>query len=242
MLYGRERELGRIADLVDRARQGVGGALVLRGVPGVGKSALLSEAVAVAVDVSVLRIRGVEAEAPLAFAALHRLLRPLLRHLDRLPGPQSAAVRAAFGQEGGPVPDRFLVFLGALSLLAEAAAERPVLAVVDDAQWLDEASAAALSFVARRLDYEPVALVFAAREGDVRRFEGEDLPVVLLGGLDLVATRELLGQTITGDVGRRSARSYWPARAATRWRCWSCRACSPPTNSPAGPPCQAGCR
>jgi predicted ATPase len=201
VLYGRERELGRIAELVDRARRGAGGALVVRGAPGTGKSALLSEAVDAADEVRLVRTRGIESEAPLAFAALHRLLRPLLGQLDQIPPPQVAAVRAAFGQEGGTVPDRFLVFLGALSLLAEAADNEPVLAVVDDAQWLDEASSAALTFVARRLDQEPVVLLFAAREGDVRRFDADDLPDLPLDGLDLAATRQVLGQAAGGDVG-----------------------------------------
>ena len=102
---------------------------------------------------------GIESEAPLAFAALQRLLRPLMSRLAAVPSPQARALRVAFGEESGEVGDRFLVYLGALSLLAAAAEERPVLAVIDDAQWLDEASAAAFQFIARRITVEPIAVL-----------------------------------------------------------------------------------
>ena len=153
MLAGRDAETAQVAELLAGAAAGRGGALVLHGLPGVGKSTLLAAAVdrsAAEPPVRVLRTSGIESEAPLAFAALQRLLRPAMRLVDQLPAPQARALRAAFGRptvEG----DRFLVFLGVLSLLAELAEEAPVLAVVDDAHWLDDASAAALLFVARRL-------------------------------------------------------------------------------------------
>ncbi len=198
-LHGRERELGQIAELVAGAADGHGGSLVVLGDPGNGKSALLALAAADA-DALTLRTRGVESEAPLAFAALHRLLLPVLPLADRLPGPQARALRVAFGEESGEAPDRFLVFLGALSLLAEAADSRPVLGVVDDAHWLDDASAAALLFVARRLEVERVALLFAAREHDVRRFDFGDLPVLRLGGLDLAAGTALLREQAEAPV------------------------------------------
>jgi DNA-binding CsgD family transcriptional regulator len=198
VLHGREPELARIAALVAGARAGTGGALVVLGDPGTGKSALVHQAAADA-DVRILRTQGVESEAPLAFAALHRLLQPMLPLAARLPAPQAHALRVAFGQETGSV-DRFLVFLGALSLLAEEAAEHPVLAVVDDAHWLDDASSAALLFVARRLEVEPVALLFAARESDVRRFEPGDLPALRLGGLDLSAGSALVRERTGADV------------------------------------------
>jgi DNA-binding CsgD family transcriptional regulator len=189
VLCGREAEVATLASVVADACDGRGGALVVRGLPGVGKSALLAD-VAGTADVQVLRVRGVESESPLPFAALQRLLRPVLHHLGRLPAPQARALLAAFGAaEAGT--DRFHVFLATLSLLAEAAEHRPVLALVDDAQWLDDASAAALLFAARRVEDERVALLFAAREGDVRRFDA-DLPELVLGGLDPAAAAELL--------------------------------------------------
>src|SRR4051794_33245668 len=131
---------------------------------------------------TVLCTSGVESESPLAFAALQRLLWPLRGRIDALPAPQAAALHAAMGQAEGE-GDRFLAFLATLSLLADAAEERPALAVVDDAHWLDDASAAALLFAARRLQAERVALLFAARDGDARRFEAPDLPTVVLGGV-----------------------------------------------------------
>jgi hypothetical protein len=133
----------------------------------------------------------VESESPLAFAALHRLLRPVLPAAGRLPAWQARALRGAFGEEDDTDTDRFLVFLAALSLLAETAEDAPVLALVDDAHWLDEASAAALLFVARRLQAERVALLFAAREGDVRRFDSGDLPSLPVHGLDAAAAAVL---------------------------------------------------
>ncbi|MGZ4591800.1 MAG: AAA family ATPase, partial [Actinomycetes bacterium] len=199
MLQGRDTERAAVAALIDEAWAARGGALVLRGQPGVGKSALLADGVARAEGMLVLRTAGIESESPLAFAALQRLLRPVMGHVDRLPVPQARALRAAFGEAEGD-GDRFLVFLAALSLLAEAAEQGPVLAVVDDAHWLDEASAAALLFVARRLQVERVALLFAARDGDVRRFDSGDLPGITLGGLDEAAAGALLAERAGGPV------------------------------------------
>ncbi|MFI6058502.1 AAA family ATPase [Streptomyces sp. NPDC051286] len=182
MLAGRNPERAAIAALLDAARAGSGGALVVRGVAGVGKSALLADAAATASDLRVLRTSGVESESPLAFAALQRLLWPLRTRIDSVPAPQAAALRAALGEAEGE-GDRFLAFLGTLSLLADAAEQAPLLVVVDDAHWLDDASAAALLFAARRLQAERVALLFAARDGDARRFDAGDLPTVMLGGV-----------------------------------------------------------
>ncbi len=173
---------------------------MVRGLPGVGKSALLADAADRASAMWVLRVRGVESESPLAFAALHRLLRSVLPHLDALPGPQARALRIAFGVEEGPDADRFRVFLATLSLLAEAAAHTAVLAVVDDAQWLDGASAAALLFAARRVQDEPVGLLFAARDGDARRFDAPDMPELAVGALDAAAAADLLAERAGAPV------------------------------------------
>ena len=193
MLYGRDVERARIGALLDAARSSKSGALVVRGEPGVGKSALLLDARDRAGDMHVLSARGVESESELPFAALHQLTRPALPYLDRLPAPQAAALRGALGLDEGRSDERFLVFAGLLSLLSEAAERRPVLCLVDDAHWLDAASADALRFVARRLDAEGIVLLFAAREGDVRAFQA-DIPSLLVGGLDVDAAGALLAR------------------------------------------------
>ena len=210
VLHGRERERERLAVLLGEARRSIGGALVIRGQPGVGKTALLADlegraAADSAPGIQVLRTQGIESESPLPFAALQRLLRPVMPLLGHLPGPQASALRAAFGETDAPTGDRFLVFLATLSLLAEAAEESPVLCIVDDAHWLDEASTAALLFVARRLGSERVAMVFAARDGDVRRFDSGELPELVLGGIDATAAALLL----TDEGVRRSPTTSW---------------------------------
>ncbi|MGY1699892.1 helix-turn-helix transcriptional regulator, partial [Geodermatophilus sp. SYSU D00766] len=199
MLAGRDAERATVAALLDAARNARGGALVVRGVAGSGKSTLLAEAVAAASDATVLRTQGVESESPLAFAALQRLLWPLRSSLAALPEPQRRALRAALGEAEGE-GDRFLAFLGTLSLLADAAEERPVLAVVDDAHWLDDASAAALLFTARRLQAERVALLFAAREGEAHSLDAPDLPTLVLGGVTGAAAGTLLAERSGADV------------------------------------------
>ena len=174
--------------------------LVLRGQPGVGKSALVADAIDRADGMLVLTTQGVESEVPLAFGALHRLLRPILPYATRLPDHQRSALEAALGSGIGEGGDRFVVFLASLSLLAEAAEDSPVLCVIDDAQWLDEASAAALLFVARRLQVERIALLFAAREGDVRVFTADGLPSLELTGIGADAAGELLAEVAGGPV------------------------------------------
>src|ERR1700760_1102879 len=164
MLLDRLPERAALSRLLEAARAGRSGVLVVRGEPGVGKTALLEHAVESAAGLRVARVAGVESEMELAFAALQQLCGPMLDKLAGLPDPQRDALGVAFGLTTGPAPDRFLVGLAALSLLSEAAEQQPLLCVIDDAQWLDRASAQALAFVARRLLAEPVALLFAMRE------------------------------------------------------------------------------
>jgi DNA-binding CsgD family transcriptional regulator len=194
MLCGRDAELGSLSQLLDDARSSRSGVLVLRGDPGVGKSALLAATIELASGMRVLQATGVQTESEIAFAALDQFVRPLLGHLDEIPPPQAAALRAALGLGPGAEPPRFLVSVAVLSLLASEAETEPLLCVIDDAQWLDEASAQALTFAARRLEAEGVALLFAAREGDQRTFEAPGLPELRLGGLDPAAADSLLAQ------------------------------------------------
>jgi hypothetical protein len=194
VLYGRRAEQSRIGDLLEAARGARSGALVIRGEPGIGKTALLEYAREHALGMHVLAARGVESESELPFAALHQLLRPALGKLDQLPAAQTNALGAALGVTDGSGHERFLAFAGCLSLLSELAEERPVLCLVDDAHWLDSASADALRFVARRLEAEGIVALFAAREGDVRTFEAADVPSLQLDGLELGAAAELLTQ------------------------------------------------
>jgi hypothetical protein len=183
--------------LLGAVRAGRSGALVVHGEPGVGKTALLEYAIGSASDLRVLRATGVESEMELAFAALQQLCAPMLDRLGRLPGPQHAALATAFGLSEGVAPDRFFVGLAVLSLLSELAEERPLLCVVDDAQWLDRASAQALAFVARRLLAESVAIVLAAREPS-EEFRG--LPELVVHGLRHDDARELLTSVIPGPL------------------------------------------
>jgi len=180
-LLNREGERAALDGLLEDLRSGRGRALVVRGEAGVGKSALLEYVAGAAADMRVARAMGVESEVELAFASLHLLCAPLLDRLDGLPGPQRDALGVAFGLRAGEAPDRFLVGLAVLTLLSEVAEERPLLCVVDDAQWLDRASAQVLAFAARRLLAEPVGLIFAAREpgeqfGGLAELEVRGLP------------------------------------------------------------------
>jgi DNA-binding CsgD family transcriptional regulator/tetratricopeptide (TPR) repeat protein len=190
MLRGRTRESRTIDELLGDARAGVSGALVILGEPGIGKTALLDHAAA-ADDLQVLRTTGIEAEAELPFASLHLLFRSALGHLDRIPERQAAALRGAFGLGPAGAGDRFLIGLAVLSLLAELAEDGPVLCVVDDAQWVDRASADALVIAARRLAAEGVAMLLAARIG----FTAPGLPALELAGLDEAAAGEVLDST-----------------------------------------------
>src|SRR6516164_6054187 len=164
ILRGRDSECAMLDGLVADIRLRESRSLVLRGEAGIGKTALLRYLVASASDLTVVQAVGVESEMELAYASLHQLCAPLLDLLGRLPEPQSEALEMVFGLKRATSPDRFLVGLATLSLFAAAAEERPLLCVVDDAQWLDRASALTLAFVARRLLAERVGFVFAARE------------------------------------------------------------------------------
>ena len=186
--------------LVAAVRSGESRVLVLRGEAGVGKTALLDHLAGHAPGCLVVRAAGVQSEMEFAYAGLHQLLAPLLDHLERLPAPQEGAMRTVFGLSTGPPPDRFLVALAVLSLLAEAATERPLICVVDDEQWLDQASAQALGFAARRLAADPVGLLFAARmPGD----ELAGLPELTVEGLAESDARALLDSALTGPLDDR---------------------------------------
>jgi DNA-binding CsgD family transcriptional regulator len=196
-LPGRLRECDVLDRLLDAVRAGEGRALVVRGDPGVGKTALLDYLVEHASGCRVARAVGVQSEMELAFAGVHQLCAPMLDRLQRLPGPQQAALRAAFGLGPGSAPDRFLVGLATLGLLVDVAEEHPLVCLVDDAQWLDQASAQVLGFVARRLAAESVGLVFAARA------PGEELaglPELVVEGLGEADARALLDATLTGPL------------------------------------------
>lgn len=196
VLHGREDELAAIDGLLERARTGASGVLVLRGDPGIGKSALLdtaAERAAVTVPATgVLRARGVEFEAEIPFAGLHLMLRPCLDRLDTLPDPQAAALRRAFGADGAAHHgDRFLVGLAVLTLLGTLAENAPLLCLVDDAHWLDQASSETLAFAARRLDTEGVVLLVATRDSG-RGVAAAGLPERRLGPLAAPAAAAVL--------------------------------------------------
>lgn len=195
---GRSGERQTLERLLDGARVGRSGALVLRGEAGVGKTALLHHAAEAADGFRVLQVAGVEAERELPFAGLHQLCGPLLEELDALPAPQQDALRVSFGLASGAPRDRFLVGLATLTLLAHVADTRPLLCLVDDLQWLDDASAQVLGFVARRLLAEHVAMVFSVREPSEPRLPG--LPELWLKGLGHEDARALLATVVPGRL------------------------------------------
>jgi hypothetical protein len=199
LFRGRASERAVLDRLLEKVRDGQSAALVIHGEAGVGKSALVRYAVRQASGFRVAEIAGVESEMELAYAGLHLLCAPMLAHLDALPEPQQRAVLVAFGLSSGDAPDRFLVALATLGLLAQVAEERPLLCVVEDAQWLDDTSAQVLGFVARRLLAESVAMVFAVREpNDQRELVG--LPDLPLGGLPEADARAVLATVVPGRL------------------------------------------
>ncbi|MCU1629059.1 MAG: putative transcriptional regulator, LuxR family [Pseudonocardia sp.] len=201
-LRGRTREFEALNRLVDGVRSGRSSVLVVRGEPGVGKSALLEYVRGRASGCRIAQVGGVESEVELAFAGLHQMCSPMLERVEDLPGPQRDALRVAFGLREGAAPDRFLVGLAVLTLLSEVAAERPLVCLVDDAQWLDRASVQAMAFVARRLLADPVAVVFAVREpSDERELNG--LPELVVEGLGDADARLLLASAIRGRLDER---------------------------------------
>lgn len=196
-LVGRERECGKIEQLLRDARRGESGSVALLGEPGIGKTALLDHAAEQAGAATVLRTAGVDAESDLAFAGLHRLLRPVAGKLDQLPEAQRHALAGALGLIAPSRSDRLLVCAATLALIAAAAEDRAVVCLVDDAQWLDQPSADALVFAARRLRAEPVAMLFAARDAQPR-FEARGLPELVVDGLAGPAAARLLRTAAPG--------------------------------------------
>ena len=218
----RSSERALLDRLLEDARRGQSGVLVIRGEAGVGKTALLRYAIEQASGFRVDQVAGVESEMELAYAGLHQFCTPMLDQLDALPEPQQVAFRVALGLSSGDPPDRFLVALAVLGLMSAVAEEWPLLCVVDDLQWLDDASARVLGFVARRLLAEPVALVFAVRE-PTGEYQLVGLPELPLRGLDdvdaLCSRRSFRAESTSAFVPGSSRR-----QEAIRLRCWSCRA------------------
>src|SRR5215210_3187964 len=192
MLLGRAPECRRIETMVARTAEGASAVLVVRGEPGIGKTALLEHAAVAAGAATVLWVRGVESEVEVAFAGLHELLRPVLGELGRLPAPQRAALEAALGLAPAAAAERHLVGAATLGLLAALAEERPVVVLADDVQWLDRPSASALMFAARRLLADAVIVLFALRSNEASPIDGAGLDELELAGLGAEPARALL--------------------------------------------------
>jgi DNA-binding CsgD family transcriptional regulator len=199
-LRGRGRECAQIDALIQNAARGTGGSLIFRGEAGIGKTTLLDYAATVRTGFQVARVGGVEAEVELPYAALHQLCGKMLHFAGRLPVPQADALGIAFGQKTGQVPDRFHVSLAVLGLLSEAARERPMLCLIDDAQWIDPPSLFALAFAARRVDADSLALVFTTRES-ISAMTG--IYEVTVEGLPETDARELLASVVPGHLDER---------------------------------------
>jgi DNA-binding CsgD family transcriptional regulator len=198
-LYGRARELDTLNQVIDHAADG-GGAVVVRGEAGIGKSSLVAEARrrAAALGMRILDLHGVQSESHLPFAGLHQLLQPLLAQLEILATPQRAALEAAFGMTDTAAPNRFLIALATLDLLVEAAQPAPLLLIVDDAHWMDPPTCDALAFVARRVHLDPVVLILTIREGAENPFATAGLPELQVGPLDQDSAGDLLDARTPG--------------------------------------------
>ena len=201
-LRGRRSDCEALARLIEAARSGTSSAIVVRGEPGIGKSALLEHLLRDVSGLRVLRVSGIESEMELAYAGLHQLCGSLLEGIHSLPAPQAAALGTAFGLRPGRPPDRLLMGLSVLTLLSEAARHQPVLCLVDDAQWLDQASIQTLTFVARRLHAESVVLIFAARASAADQSLAR-LPELLIEGLGRTDAAALLESASSGPLDER---------------------------------------
>jgi predicted ATPase len=242
-LIGRDDDLEYITAFVDRAAVS-GGALLLSGEAGVGKSVLLDAAAAHAETAGsrLLRAAGAEFEGEVSFAGLHQLLRPLLGQVRGLSAAHRRALAVALGEREGSSPDRLLLSNAVLALLVQASeATGPVLAVVDDLPWLDRASAIVLGVVARRVAGSRVGFLAVSRSGEDGFFDRGGLPVHEVLPLSEAAATELVGDAFP-RWRRRSASGCWPRHTATRWRCWSCRCRSPACNAPGLARFRCGCR
>jgi DNA-binding CsgD family transcriptional regulator len=204
-MVGRSGDCRALDDLVEAVRRGLSRSLVIAGEPGIGKTRLLEYMAQAADGVQTVSIAGVESELRLGFAALHRMLVPFLDRVGLLPAPQRVALGSAFGLAGGPPADRFLVGLGVLTLLADVAAEQPLIWLVDDAQWLDRESLEVLGFVGRRLYADGIGLLFGVREPSPGLTALDGLPVRRLSGLEPAAARALLATTASGALNARVA-------------------------------------
>jgi DNA-binding CsgD family transcriptional regulator len=200
VLIGRREELEELKLLLQQVRGGLGGAVVLRGEAGIGKTALLNALIDTAGDLSVLRLEGAESEMQLGYAALHRLVRPYLRRLEHLPEPQRDALQSAFGLTSLAPADRFMVGLATLSLLGDVAKDEPLLVIIDDAQWLDHESVASFVFVARRLHADQIALVFAIRDSFEAGAVFQGVPELMISGLGEEAARDLLSASTSDPI------------------------------------------
>lgn len=242
-LPARERELARTGGLLTAAGEGRGGTLMAAGEPGIGKTALLRRTADDAGDVRVPRTTGLEFESAFDYAALHTLCAPLLPGLEQLPLPRRDTLRTVFGLAQGEAPNRFLVGPAVRGRLSDAAQERPLLCVVDNAQWLDRTSAQALTFVAHRVDRERIALVLAVREPDsVPEFA--DPPRLSLTGLPHETARTPLVSEFRAPWTNGYENASWRRHGATRWRCRNCRGWRDPAvrRAVSGFPTRCRCR
>src|SRR5258706_6346398 len=211
MLVGRDSERAAIERLLADARVGTSGVLVVSGEPGIGKSSLLAHAAATAHEMRVLSARGIEEEASIPFAGLLELLRPVIEHVESLPAPQAAALRAALALGPGVGGERLVIGAATLGVLATAAETQPLCVLVDDAHWVDQPSAEAILFAARRLLADPVAIIVGVRSGEPSPLSDAGLPMLALTGLDLEASETLLASERDDPVPHGSAERLFRA-------------------------------